>query len=89
MILRSDARRRITLPPETGTAPGETFELELLDDGRILLVPVVAVPKHQLWAWTQENRAAVAQSLKDPRPSATIAAQKDAARLTKRWTREG
>lgn len=40
MLLQTDARRRITLPPSVGIKPGDAVDLELLDDGRIIIIPV-------------------------------------------------
>ncbi|MHB8835320.1 MAG: AbrB/MazE/SpoVT family DNA-binding domain-containing protein [Candidatus Methylomirabilia bacterium] len=88
MLLKTDERRRITIPPEAGISPGETVDLEVLSDGRVLLVPMVTIPKHQLWAWTPENRKKVADSLADPRPSTIVATAADAKKLAKDWDLE-
>jgi bifunctional DNA-binding transcriptional regulator/antitoxin component of YhaV-PrlF toxin-antitoxin module len=88
MLLQTDTRRRITLPPNSGIKPGDTMELEVLDDGRILLTPVEAVPKHQLWAWTADSRQAIEASLADPRPSAVIETPVQAEKVAKRWADE-
>ena len=56
MLLQTDARRRITLPPSLGIQPGDAIDLEILADGRIMLIPVEPVPKHQMWAWTTESK---------------------------------
>ncbi|MBK5274626.1 MAG: AbrB/MazE/SpoVT family DNA-binding domain-containing protein [Desulfuromonadales bacterium] len=89
MLLQTDARRRITLPPSVGINPGDAIDLEILDDGRIMLIPVEAVPKHQLWAWTIEAKQAISASLADPRPSVKVSTPKQAADVAKRWTDEG
>lgn len=89
MILHTDARRRITIPAEAGIKPGETVDLEVLSDGRIVLIPMANIPKHQLWAWTPENQEKIRKSLKDPRPSIVIETEEDVENLTKRWTNEG
>lgn len=89
MILHTDARRRITIPAEAGIKPGETVDLEVLPDGRIVLIPMANIPKHQLWAWTPENQKKVSESLRDTRPSIIIKTEKDIENLTKRWTNEG
>ena len=34
-------------------------ELEVLEDGRIILIPVEPIPRHQLWAWTAETKEAI------------------------------
>ena len=57
MLLQTDARRRITLPPMVGINPGDAISLELLEDGRIMLIPVEAVPKHQLPQFQLPQRA--------------------------------
>lgn len=49
MLTQTDSRRRITLPSATGIKPGDTVEIEVLEDGRILLIPVEAIPRHQPW----------------------------------------
>jgi hypothetical protein len=89
MLLQTDARRRITLPPSVGIKPGDAIDLEILDDGRIMLIPVEPVPKHQLWAWTAEAKQAISASLADTRPSIEVSTAKQAADVAKRWTDEG
>ena len=88
MLLKTDERRRITIPPEAGISPGETIDLEVLPDGRVLLVPMITIPKHQLWAWTPENRKKVADSLSDPRPSMAVTSAADLEKLAKDWDLE-
>ncbi len=88
MLLKTDERRRITIPREAGIKPGETVDMEVLPDGRILLVPMVTVPRHQLWAWKPENRRAVADSLADPRPSTAIETEDDLKELARDWDLE-
>lgn len=72
MLTRTDSRRRITLPPATGIRPGDTVVIKVLDDGRILLIPVETIPRHQLLAWTADSKQAIVKSLEDPRPSEAI-----------------
>lgn len=86
MLVQTDARRRITLPPSLGIQPGDAIDLEVLEDGRIMLVPVEPVPKHQMWAWTAENKEAIAASLADPRPSIEVETPEQAVTLATRWT---
>lgn len=88
MLLHVDSRKRITIPKEANVKPGDTMELEVLPDGRLVLVPVATIPKHQLWAWTPENRKAVSESLKDPRPSIVVDTKENAEALAKRWAGE-
>lgn len=88
MLVQADSRRRITLPPAVGIKPGDTVEIEVLEDGRIVLIPVEAIPRHQLWAWTVESKQAITQSLHDPRPSEIVETREDALAVAKRWTDE-
>ena len=64
MLLIPDARRRVTLP--TTFKAGQPVDLEPQEDGTFRLVPMVAVPEHQLWAWRPEVQAAVARSFEEP-----------------------
>ncbi len=64
MLLIPDARRRVTLP--TSFRAGQPVNLEPQEDGTFRLVPMVAIPEHQLWAWRPEVQAAVAQSFEEP-----------------------
>ena len=88
MLTQTDSRRRITLPPATGIKPGDTVEIEVLEDGRILLIPVEPVPRHQLWAWTAESKEAITRSLTDTRPSEKIETEEEADQVAKRWSGE-
>lgn len=88
MLVQTDSRRRITLPPSVGIKPGDAVDLEVLEDGRILLIPVEPVPKHQLWAWTAEAKAAITASLTDPRPSVVVESSEQAEAKAKRWAGE-
>ena len=64
MLLIPDARRRLTLPP--AFKPGQPIDLEPLADGTYRLVPMVAVPEHQMWAHRPEVQAAVEKALGEP-----------------------
>jgi bifunctional DNA-binding transcriptional regulator/antitoxin component of YhaV-PrlF toxin-antitoxin module len=88
MLLQADGRRRITLPPSLGIKPGDALDLEVLDDGRIMLIPVEPIPKHQLWAWTAETKTAISESLTDSQPSAAVETPEQADETAKRWTGE-
>ena len=88
MLIQTDARRRITLPPSLGIQPGDAIDLEILEDGRIMLIPVEPVPKHQMWAWAVESKQAVTASLSDPRPAIIVDNPEQAAALAKRWVGE-
>jgi len=88
MLLQTDARRRITLPPTVGIKPGDAIDLEILEDGRIMLIPIEPVPKHQLWAWTAETKEAISASLTDPRPSVVVESADAAEKIAARWSGE-
>jgi bifunctional DNA-binding transcriptional regulator/antitoxin component of YhaV-PrlF toxin-antitoxin module len=88
MLVQTDSRRRVTLPPSIGVNPGDALDLEVLEDGRIILIPVEPIPRHQLWAWTTETKEAITTSLTDPRPSMSVKSAKEAAAVAKRWTGE-
>jgi hypothetical protein len=64
MMLVPDARRRVTLP--AAFKAGQPVNLEPMEDGTFRLVPMVAIPAHQLWAWRPEVQAAVAESFNEP-----------------------
>ena len=88
MLTQTDSRRRITLPPATGIKPGDTVEIEVLEDGRIMLIPVETIPRHQLWAWTADSKQSITKSLEDPRPSEIVETADTARDVAKRWTDE-
>lgn len=88
MLVQTDSRRRVTLPPSVGVNPGDTLNLEILEDGRIILIPVEPIPRHQLWAWTTETKEAISASLTDPRPSISVKSAKEAVAIAKRWAGE-
>jgi hypothetical protein len=85
MLIQTDARRRITLPPSLGIQPGDAIDLEILEDGRIILIPVEAVPKHQMWAWTAESKDAIVASLTDSRPSIEVETPEQVDAMAKKW----
>jgi bifunctional DNA-binding transcriptional regulator/antitoxin component of YhaV-PrlF toxin-antitoxin module len=85
MILKTDKRRRITIPPEAGIKAGDQLEMEVLPNGCILLVPMLLVPRPQDRAWTAKNRKKIAESLADPRPSIVIKDKNDLEELARRW----
>jgi bifunctional DNA-binding transcriptional regulator/antitoxin component of YhaV-PrlF toxin-antitoxin module len=89
MLLQTDTRRRITLPPNSGIKPGDAIDLEILEDGRIMLIPVETIPRHQLWAWTTESKQQIEASMLDPRPSIVVETDEQADGVAKRWADEG
>lgn len=88
MLVQTDSRRRVTLPSSLGIKPGDALDLEVLEDGRIILIPVEPIPKHQLWAWTAESKAAITASLSDARPSTVIESAEEADAAARRWSGE-
>ncbi len=88
MLTQTDSRRRVTLPPSFGVKPGDAIDLEMLEDGRIMLIPVEPVPRHQLWAWTAEAKVAISASLADVRPSTVVETAAQAADVAAKWTDE-
>jgi hypothetical protein len=71
-----------------GIKPGDTLDLEILEDGRIMLIPVEAVPKHQLWAWTADAKESISASIADPRPSTAVESAEEAKKHAARWSSE-
>jgi len=63
MMLVPDARRRVTLP--ASFKPGQPVNIEPLEDGTFRLVPMVAIPENQLWAWRSDVQASVEKSLQE------------------------
>lgn len=63
MMLIPDARRRVTLP--ASFKAGQPITIEPLEDGTFRLVPMVAIPENQLWAWRSDVQASVETSLKE------------------------
>lgn len=88
MLTQTDSRSRITLPPTTGIKPGDTVEIEVLEDGRILLIPMETIPRHQLWAWTADSKQTIFSSLEDPRPSKVVETADAARDVAERWADE-
>jgi len=89
MLIQTDAKRRITLPPSLGIQPGDAIDLEILEDGRIILIPVEAVPKRQSWAWTAESKDTIVASLTDSHPSIEVKTAEQAEAIAKKWADAG
>ena len=73
-LLHVDSRKRVTLPLETNIGSGEDLELEVLQDGRIVLTPIVRVPKNQLWLLDPEIDRMLVDYLKDTSPRIDMSA---------------
>ena len=63
MMLVPDARRRVTLP--ASFKAGQPVTIEALEDGTYRLVPMVAIPENQIWAWRSDVQLSVEQSLEE------------------------
>ncbi|MDP1832223.1 MAG: hypothetical protein Q8K67_09205 [Geothrix sp.] len=65
MMLVPDARRRVTLP--ASFKAGQPVNIEPLEDGTYRLVPMVALPENQLWAWRSDVQSSIETSLQEYR----------------------
>ena len=63
ILVTPDARRRVTFPVLPGIEPNQVLEIVPEVDGSYRLVPVVTIPRNQLWAWTPTAMAKTAQAL--------------------------
>jgi hypothetical protein len=63
MMLVPDARRRVTLP--ASFKAGQPVNIEPLEDGTYRLVPMVAIPENQLWAWRSDVQSSIETSLQE------------------------
>lgn len=81
--LSVDARKRVTLPPSVGMKPGDDMELELLDDGRMILTPVVRIPRHQMWAWSERVDRLLAEAASDKSSKVRLKSLEDIEDLAK------
>ena len=71
MMLVPDARRRVTLP--ASFKPGQPVNIEPLEDGTYRLVPMIAIPENQLWAWRSDVHSSIETSLAEHREGKSIA----------------
>ncbi len=65
ILITPDLRRRVTFPALPGIEPNQTLELVPDTDGSYRLVPIVTIPKSQLWAWSPEAMAVTVAALRD------------------------
>ena len=65
ILITPDTRRRVTFPALPGIEPNQALEIIPEQDGSYRLVPIVTIPKNQLWAWTPEAMAKTAKALKE------------------------
>ena len=73
ILITPDLRRRVTFPPLPGIEPNQTLEIIPDMDGSYRLVPIVTIPKNQLWAWSPEVMATTAKALKEFHEGETVA----------------
>jgi len=74
ILVTPDARRRVTFPALPGLEPNQALEIIPETDGSYRLVPVVTIPKSELWAWTPEAMAKTARALQEHREGRSVAA---------------
>jgi hypothetical protein len=72
ILITPDTRRRVTFPALPGIEPNQTLELVPDMDGSYRLVPIVTIPKNQLWAWTPNAMAVTAAALNEFHEGKTI-----------------
>lgn len=82
MLQTADSRRRFVMPKEAKISANMPANVEVLPDGRVMITPLVTIPRHEQWAHTPESFAQTAASLKDYQENRAI----DAAELTTRIT---
>jgi hypothetical protein len=75
ILITPDARRRVTFPSLPGIEPNQTLEIVPEPDGSYRLVPIVTIPKSQLWAWTPAAMAKTARALQEHRDGKSISAE--------------
>ena len=74
ILITPDARRRATFPALPGIEPNQALEIVPELDGSYRLVPIVTIPKSQLWAWTPEAMAKTAQALQEHQKGKSVSA---------------
>lgn len=72
ILITPDARRRVTFPALPGIEPNQALEVVPELDGSYRLVPIVTIPRNQLWAWTPEAMARTAQGLQEHREGHSV-----------------
>lgn len=75
ILITPDARRRVTFPSLPGIEPNQALEIIPEADGSYRLVPIVTIPKNQLWAWTPEAMARTAKALEEYHGGKSISAK--------------
>jgi len=72
ILITPDARRRVTFPSLPGIEPNQALEIIPESDGSYRLVPVVTIPRNQLWAWAPEAMAKTARALQEHREGKSV-----------------
>jgi len=72
ILITPDTRRRVTFPALPGIEPNQTLELLPDMDGSYRLVPIVTIPKNQLWAWSPKVMADTASALAEFNEGKTV-----------------
>jgi len=75
ILITPDGRRRVTFPALPGIEPNQALEVVPERDGSYRLVPVVTIPRNQLWAWTPEAMARTAHALQEHQEGRTVATE--------------
>jgi hypothetical protein len=75
ILITPDARRRVTFPSLPGIEPNQALEIIPEADGSYRLVPIVTIPKSQLWAWTPEAMAKTARALQEHQEGKSVSPQ--------------
>ena len=73
ILITPDLRRRVTFPALPGIEPNQPLEIIPDIDGSYRLVPIVTIPKNQLWAWSSEAMATTIVALKEFHDGNTVA----------------
>ena len=75
ILITPDARRRVTFPALPGIEPNQALEVVPELDGSYRLVPIVTIPRNQLWAWTPEAMSQTARALQEHQAGQTVAVE--------------
>ncbi len=67
-LVKLRSRAQITLPKETvrmlNLKEGDNLSIEV-DDGKVIITPVVVIPKDELWAWSTDMRNAIEEGKRE------------------------
>ena len=81
ILITPDARRRVTFPALPGIEPNQALEIVPVRDGSYRLVPIVTIPKNQLWAWTPAAMAKTARALQEHSEGKSVSVDEFLSRL--------